>query len=213
MGTVTIAATFGAGGSVVAPAVAERLGLPLIDRAIPVRLAEKLDHPLMRALANDERAHGSPVRRLLDRAVAHSGLFVGVPTPLDHLGADRDVAATEEALRRIASSEGAVILGRAAVFVLKDRRDTLQVRLDGPVEARRRQAMAHDGLDYETACRHQEQTDRARAAYVAHFHPDEGAWEDPRHYDLMLDSTRISLDACSGIIVAAARDLFATAAG
>lgn len=213
MGTVTIAATFGAGGSVVAPAVAERLGLPLIDRAIPVRLAEKLDHPLMRALANDERAHGSTVRRLLDRAVAHSGLFVGVPTPLDHLGADRDVAATEEALRRVASSEGAVILGRAAVFVLKGRPDTLHVRLDGPIEARRRQAMVHDGLDYETACRRQEQTDRARAAYVAHFHPDEGAWEDPSHYDLMLDSTRISLDTCSEIIVAAARDLFARAAG
>jgi len=32
---VTISASFGAGGSIVGPALAERLGLPLIDRAIP----------------------------------------------------------------------------------------------------------------------------------------------------------------------------------
>jgi adenylylsulfate kinase-like enzyme len=73
--------------------------------------------------------------------------------------------------------------------------------------------MARDSLDYETARRQQEQTDRARAAYVTHFHPDEGAWEDPRHYDLTLDSTRISLETCTEIIIAAARDLFAGAAG
>jgi hypothetical protein len=35
MGTVTIAATYGSGGSAIGPAVAERLGLPFVERAIP----------------------------------------------------------------------------------------------------------------------------------------------------------------------------------
>jgi hypothetical protein len=35
MSTVTIAATHGYGGSVIGPAVAERLGLPFVERAIP----------------------------------------------------------------------------------------------------------------------------------------------------------------------------------
>ncbi|HEY0540394.1 MAG TPA: cytidylate kinase family protein, partial [Actinoallomurus sp.] len=34
-GVVTVSATFGAGGSVIGPAVAERLGKPFVDRAIP----------------------------------------------------------------------------------------------------------------------------------------------------------------------------------
>jgi cytidylate kinase len=211
MGTVTIAANFGAGGSVVAPAVAARLELPFVDRAIPVGLAERLDHPLMEALADDER-HRSAVRHLLDRAIANTGLFLGVPTPLDHLGADRHVAATEDAIRHLAESSGAVILGRAAVFVLKGRLNVLHVHLDGPVEARRRQAMAHDGLDYEAARTRQVRTDRARAAYISHFHPEAGDWQDLRHYHLTIDSTAISLDLCVEMITLAARELFASTA-
>jgi hypothetical protein len=39
---VTISAGYGAGGSVVAPEVAGRLGLPLLDRAISSRIAAQL---------------------------------------------------------------------------------------------------------------------------------------------------------------------------
>jgi hypothetical protein len=53
MGTVTIAATYGSGGSVIGPAVAERLGLPFVDRAIPSSLVEKIHEPLAAALADD----------------------------------------------------------------------------------------------------------------------------------------------------------------
>jgi hypothetical protein len=53
-----------------------------------------------------------------------------------------DVAQVELAIRRLADAGGAVVLGRAAVFILKDRPDVLHVRLDGDVEARRHAAMA-----------------------------------------------------------------------
>src|SRR5258708_120556 len=171
MAIVTIAATYGAGGSVVAPAVAERLSLPFVERAIPPALARELDAPLTAALAEDA----------------------------DHTGA---------VARGLAAAPGAVIVGRAAVFVLRGCPDTLHVRLDGPVEARRRAAMAHRKLDYESAARAQRQTDRARRAYVEHFHPQAGVWNDFRNYHLVLDSTVISLDACVDVIVRAARDLF-----
>jgi cytidylate kinase len=208
MGTVTIAAAYGAGGSVVAPQVAERLGLPLIDRAIPVTLAHELAGPLQDALAEDEHREPGPVARTLLRAIDLSGLFVGVPVPPRELGADERVAATEEALRRAADRGGAVVLGRAGVFVLRDRPDTLHVRLDGREPARRRQAMAHEGLDETTAAAQLRETDRARSAYVRHFYPGE-RWEDPANYHLWIDSTRIALDVCVDIIVAAARDVFA----
>src|SRR5437899_12329719 len=102
MGTVTIAATYGAGGSVIAPAVAERLRLPLVDRAIPLALAHDLAGPLGTALADDEHRQPGLVARTLLRAMDMSGLFVGVPIPADQLGGDDRVAVTEEALRRTA---------------------------------------------------------------------------------------------------------------
>jgi cytidylate kinase len=208
MGTVTIAATYGAGGSVIAPRVADRLGLPLIDRAIPVALARELAAPLQQALAEDEHRQPGPVGRALLRAIDLSGLFVGFPVPVRELGADERVAATEAALCHCADHGGAVVLGRAAVFVLRRRRDTLHVRLDGDRAARTRQACAHEGLDEATATVQLRDTDRARSAYVSHFYPRE-RWEDPANYHLVINSTAISLDVCVDLIVAAALDRFA----
>lgn len=210
MGTVTIAATYGCGGSVIGPAVAKRLGLPFVGRAIPASLADEIHEPLVAALA--DTAGTSVVGRLLDRALSYSGLFVGVPLTPEELGVVPDVARVELAIRRLADAGGAVVLGRAGVFILKDRPDVLHVRLDGNAEARRRAAMANLGLDFQTAARQQKRTDHARRAYVAHFYPRAGALGDPRHYHLVLDSTALSLDTCIEVIARAAQDRFAKSA-
>jgi cytidylate kinase len=211
MGTVTIAATYGCGGSVIAPAVAKKLALPFVDRAIPPALAAKIHEPLVAALADDADER-SAAGRLLTSALGYTGLFAGVPRTLEDLGVSADVAKTEEAIRHTANAGGAVILGKGGVFVLKGRPDVLHVRLDAPVEARRRAAMKRDGLDYKTASRLQHATDYARRAYISHFYPREGAWDDPRHYHMLLDSTAISLDTCVEIITRAAKDYFAQSA-
>ncbi|HET9781615.1 MAG TPA: cytidylate kinase-like family protein [Candidatus Dormibacteraeota bacterium] len=207
MGTVTISATYGAGGSVIGPAVAKRLGLPFIERAIPVALAEKIHAPLEAALADDDQP-SSRVGRLFDRVLIGSGLFVGVPPTPEELGVAPDIERTESILRKIADTTGGVILGRAGVFVLQGRPGVLHVRLNGDVGARCRAAAKRYELDLATATRQQQQTDRARLAYLEHYYPRAGAWNDPRHYHVVLDSTSISLDACVEIIVEAAQDLF-----
>jgi cytidylate kinase len=206
MGSVTIAATYGAGGSIIGPAVAERLGLPFVDRAIPTAIVEKIHEPLVSALADDSAA-GSNVGRLLNSVMSYTGLFAGVPIDADQLGVAPEVAQTEVAIRALAAAGGAVILGRAGVFVLKERPDVFHVRLDGDVEARRRAAMVHDSLDYKAAAKMQQDTDQARRTYIAHFYPRD-VWDDPRHYHMVLDSTALSSDVCIELIVRGARDLF-----
>ena len=209
MGTITIAATYGAGGSVVAPAVAKELGLPYVERAIPIEVAQQINAPLEAALADDEN-HPGPLSRVLDSVLSTSGLFVGVPPAPEELGVLPEIARTEQLIRSLADKGGAVILGRAAVFVLKGHPGVLHVRLDGDVEKRRHQAMEHSKIDYATACRLQQQADRARKAYIQHFYPRAGTWEDARNYHLVLDSTAISLDECTDLIVRAAEDMFGT---
>jgi shikimate kinase len=208
LGTVTIAATYGAGGSIIGPAVAKRLGLPFVDRAIPTGAVTKIHEPLVAALADDS-VTGSAVGRVLNNALSYTGLFAGIPRPAEELGVEPAVAHTEVAIRKLANGGGAVILGRAGVFVLKDHPDVLHVRLDGETEARRRAAMVHERVDYRIAAKQQQEIDQARRAYVAHFYPRAGAWDDPRHYHLVLDTTAISIEASVDIITLAARDLFA----
>src|SRR5260370_22956652 len=193
MGTVTIAATYGAGGSIIGPAVAEGLGLPFVDRAIPTAIVERIHEPVVSALA-DVATAGSNVGRLLNSVLSYTGLFAGVPINAHQLGVAPEVAQTEVAIRALAATGGAVILGRAGVFVLKERNDVFHVRLDGDVEARRRAAMAHDGLDHRAAVKLQQHTDHARRVYVAHFYPRAGRRDDPRPHHMVLDSSAIPSD-------------------
>src|SRR5450759_2396974 len=133
MATVTIAATFGSAGSIIGPAVAKRLSLPFVDRAIPPALAEKIHEPLVAALANDAE-ETSAVGRLLNSALGYTGLFAGVPRSAEDIGVNADVAQSEAVIRRLAAG----IRGRAGVVVLKGHPVAFHVRRDGPVEARRR---------------------------------------------------------------------------
>jgi cytidylate kinase len=98
-----------------------------------------------------------------------------------------------------------VILGRAGAIVLRDVPAALHVRLTGPEERRIAQGMALEGVDRETAERHVEETDRARAAYVRHFYRCDA--RDAALYHLVIDSTAIPLDACADLVVEAAQAL------
>src|SRR5207248_1109456 len=51
---VTVAALYGVGGSVIGPRVAERLGVPFLDRAIPRSVAERAGLPEAAVAQADE---------------------------------------------------------------------------------------------------------------------------------------------------------------
>jgi cytidylate kinase len=200
MPLVTLSASYGAGGSEVGPALAERLGVPFLDRAIPREVADRLAVPIADAQRHDQ-SDGTVVGRAL-RDLAPIGAMYGSPS-LVVIDDDGYRSTTEEVIRAHAADDGAVILGRAAAIVLGAEPGALHVRLDGPRERRVEQAMRLEGIDRETAERRQAHTDRARNAYVRHFYRCDPC--DRTLYHLMIDSTRLPLDACIDVILAATR--------
>jgi cytidylate kinase len=193
---ITISASYGAGGSWIGPQVAERLGYRFVDRAIPVQVAERLGVPVDRAEAHDEAAH-SRLAYLLSRLPNTAGVVLPEATN------ESFCRETEALLREVADAGDAVVLGRAAAIVLRDRPQALHVRLDGPEEARIAQAMRVEEIDEEAARDRQRGSDRARMAYVKHFYDADP--RDPRYYQLVLDSTALPLEACVELIVTAAK--------
>jgi len=198
---VAMSAAFGAGGSIVGPRLAERLGLPFVDRAIPAAVAGALAIPLEEALGHDDRAsHG--VARLLASMGQATNLYgvqlLGGGDSAD----DEDLLklTTELVLWRVAATTGGVVLGRAASLVLAEYPQAFRVRLDGPVEARVARAMAHDHLDEATARRRQRESDMARDAYARHLYG--AAMTDPSHFHLYVDATAIDLDTCTDLLEA-----------
>jgi hypothetical protein len=203
MGVVTISAAYGAAGAEIAPAVADRLGLPFHDRAIPAQVAGRLGVPLSEAEANDET-----VVRGVWRLVASLGTMpdpVGGVMPTSALPDERAYRQqTERVLIEIAEGAGGVVLGRAAALVLGHRAGALHVRLDGPEERRLEAAVARSGRPWDDVRREMEVMDRTREAYVRHFYRC-----DPRsakHYHLVIDSTAMSVGAVVDLIVTAAGD-------
>lgn len=202
MGVVTVSATFGCGGAEIAPAVAQRLGLDFHDRVIPARVAVRLGVPVEQAEANDES-----VLRGLWRLIVSLGSMpdpVGGVLPTATLPDERAYRLqTDRVLTEIADGAGGVVLGRAAAVVLRDRMDTLHVRLDGPEDRRLTAAVAHLGRPEEEVRRELLAADRTRAAYVRHYHRVDPA--DSRLYHLVVDSTTLDHGTVVDLVVAAAR--------
>ena len=196
---VTISASYGAGGSRIGPAVAQRLGVEFLDRAIPTRVADRLGCSLDDAFAHDESL-GDAIGRLassfallpeLAGAMVQAGVFAGEDYRRE----------TETLIREHASEGGAVILGRAAAVILRDHPDAVHVRLDGPPQRRVAQAMELEGFSKSDAERLRRDGDRAREAYVRHFYGCDA--RDPALYHLVIDSTTLPTEVVVEVIAAA----------
>jgi cytidylate kinase-like protein len=199
---VTISAAYGAGGSLIGPRVAERLGVPFLDRAIPVSVADHLEAP--REGLSQRAVPRDLFRRWLPSFAPAAHLFAGTATSDDPttMSENEFRLATERILHEY-SDAGAVILGRAAAVVLRDEPGALHVRLDGPADRRIGQAMVVLGVDRPTAERELKIADRARETYVERWYGVDP--HDPRIYDLVINSTRMSVDDCVELIVLAAK--------
>lgn len=204
---VTISASYGSGGSEIGPRLAERLGVPFLDRAIPVSVAERLEIPVQEAMDREEVAPSTFSRWLTHFAPAVQ-MFAGavvLPEPTGNPADDEALrAATEQVLREYASAgSGAVILGRAGAVVLAGIPGALHVRLDAPQQARVRQAARLRGIDERTAAKELRASDTARETYVRHWYGLDP--RDPALYHLVLDSTALALEGCVELIAQAAR--------
>lgn len=208
---ITISADYGAGGSIVAPAVADQLGLQLLDRAISVEVAAQLQ------VSVQEAELGAPKLRLADR-------FLSLLAPLSSgvLGAGTDAAPPDavplpdeaaafrqqtEQIIRAALPAGAVVLGRAGAAALRQEPGVLRVRLFGPPERRLAQAIAAEQIDWETARTRMGHVDAAREQYIWRLYRISAA--DPSLYHLQIDSTVINLVTCTELIVQTYRSLVA----
>jgi hypothetical protein len=204
---VTLSASYGAHGDKVGRALAERLDLPFVDRAIPASVAHQLAESSDVAESLDDPAPSRWERIAMGFANATTPMGPSqlpaevIETP------ERFRSANEAMLREISDTTGAVILGRAGMAVLGKRPDVLCVRLDGPAEARIAHVVAQ-GVDEESARKGQREVDRARDAYARVFF--NVRQDDPRLYHVILDSTALSVEACVDMIMRAAGDRFGT---
>ncbi|HEX2381804.1 MAG TPA: cytidylate kinase-like family protein [Acidimicrobiales bacterium] len=196
---VTLSATYGAGGSVIGPLLARRLGLPFADRLIPAR-----DKPVAPSGegVDEEEAQGEPRRSFFAR-LANLNAALNLPAPRDPEDLRDHVRdRVEESIGALASDGGAVLLGRSGQIVLARHPGAFHVRLDGPPERRAHRGALWEGIDLRAARARLIETDEARARYTRRLYQHDPA--DPTLYHVVLDVTVLSAAVCVELVAAAA---------
>jgi cytidylate kinase len=201
---ITVSATYGAGGSVVAPLLARRVGLPFADRLIEARNAPAApsEEGVTKAELEEEP------RRSFFARLAQVNVGLNLPAPRDpddlrdHV---RDRVAAS--IKALAAEGGAVILGRAGQVVLAYHPRTFHVRLDGPPERRAARGAMWEGIDLETAHARMKETDEARARYTRRLYQRDPA--DPSLYHLVVDPTVLDLEVGVDMLARAAESFWA----
>jgi cytidylate kinase len=186
--TIALSREAGANGSLVARAVGERLGWQVYDRELLQRVAEDMRVRTGLVESVDERRKGwfqEYLQAFSCAPQASEGAYV------------RHLLQTILAL----STHGeCVIVGRGAAQALPAA-TTLRVRLVGAREDRIRTIRQRLGLSPEEAARWVTNTDAERDRFIRErFHKDPN---DPRGYDLILNTSRFSVAACAELIIEA----------
>lgn len=205
---VTISRQLGSGGDEIAALVAQRLGVPLLDREVISRAAQVagVSEDALRAA---ER-HTSLLSRMLESLGKFGAAGGGEGVALEGLSSTMLLttsadfrALLERVLREIAATEPAVILGHAAQIALRDMPGTLHVFIHAPAEFRAAHLARVEGVPLAQARREIEASDRERVRfYQSAYHVN---WYDLRLYDLALDTSVIGLHRAAELIAEVAR--------
>jgi cytidylate kinase len=184
---ITISREYGAGGSELGRAVAARLDFACWDQELVHAIAESTgaSERLLRSL--DEHARNA-LEDMLD------GILLGVEyTETEYLRELMRVVHT------IANHGAAVIIGRGAGFMLRDK-GVLRVRVICPLALRIEHLMLRHGWSAATARRQIERVDRDRASFNRHHYRRTGG--DPYDYDVVINTAQLDLERAAGIVVA-----------
>jgi cytidylate kinase len=200
MRAVTISREYGSGGGEIARRLAARLGWQLVDHEVVARVARELGMSVNEAAEHDERAESFAERLLTDLQAIEPNVLVTPPLARPH-----DAQAYHHAVCRVVEAAvevgPVVIVGRAGQMALAKRRDTLHARIVAPIAQRIRYIARREGLDEAGARARIQQKETGRARYLwmfYHCRPD-----DPRLYDLIVNTGVLSLDDAVALIALA----------
>ena len=101
-------------------------------------------------------------------------------------------------MHELADQGNVVIQGRAGQVVLKDRLDTLHVRVIAPKDVRVARIAQRLGITMECAQAQVEASDRWRSNYLRRFY--KLRWDDPSPYHLVLNTAHLTVEQAGEII-------------
>lgn len=199
---ITVAITDGACAEQVARGAADRLGYRYINDQVIDLAAEKagVDAKAVGSVEHSESVVSRILRVLSTASYAEPSLtYVPVPV-VDERPEYRGLI--QQVVRSIAADGKVVIGAHAASMVLAGAPNLLRVFVTAPPETRVDRLVQERGVSAAEARREVEHTDRERKQYFERFFKLSA--EQPTHYDLVINTEVLPVDAAINMIAVAA---------
>jgi hypothetical protein len=185
--------------------VSDRLGFRYVDEEIIAIAAGK--EGLDPALIADAERRRTLLGRLLE-GLGHDGLaeassgFIS-PEPSEFRRSDDFRALITDAIHETARLGDVVIVAHAASMALAGRNDVLRVLITASPDTRARRLMEGGQAHEAGASKMVKDSDAGRADYLRRFYRVDR--ELPTHYDLVINTDLLGLEASANVVIGVAR--------
>lgn len=190
---ITISREYGSGGHQIGEAIAKRLNIPFYDRELISLVAKD---------SNFSETFISQNEQKLPTSLLYQMIMQDYEAPLDKSLSYDDAlfVAQSRVIRRLASEQSCVIVGRCADYILRDRPNTINIFLFADMPHKTARAIAEYGIAPAQAPAIIASTDKARKEHYYHYTGRQ--WGDSRNYAISFDTGKIPVDRISDIITA-----------
>ena len=187
---ITISRQFGTGGHEIGAELARRLGVKLLDKQILNEVAARIN-------AVEEAVEKIEARNPLWRD-DFTNFYRNYMANAEYNGQEQDQTshalfrAQAEAIRRIASEESCVIVGRCGFDIFADHPNALKIFVHSSIDCRKRRiAVKYDISEHDAAAMIVD-NDYSRELYTKTFTGRD--WTDATNYDISLDVRKFGVN-------------------
>lgn len=191
---VTITREFGSMGRPIARRLSELLQIEFYDRDIIEETARQMNLPLS-VVSNNEECQG--------------GEYAKMSSPLGKFSSEKQneiFRVQSEIIKKLATKESCVIVGRCAEFILRDFKNCLNIYIYSPYEKRIENCVQKLGMEEDVAIRMIMEVDKARKKFhkkYTNYYP-----MDLNNRQLMIDSSFFGVEGTARVVAQIVKDKF-----
>ena len=195
---ITINRQFGTGGHEVGAAIAERLGVKLLDKQILQAVARKfdIDQEVVKKLEARNMSWWDDFTQFYRSYMIDNQYQDLGPEITSH----ELFEAQASVIKQIAAEESCVVIGRCAFDIFKNHPNSLKIFIHSPEEKRIRRIVEKYGVSPDDAKLMIVDNDYTRELYTKTFTGSE--WYDARNYDITLDVSKFGLNGSVDYLMA-----------
>lgn len=191
---ITISRQFASMGRTIAQHLSQKLNINFLDRDIVALTSQRTGLSKKVVSHHDENTRSGFLMR------TNYFFNLGVYSLTDEI-----YEIQKSIIIDFADKESCIIVGRNSDYILKDRPHVLNVYIYAPIEKRLQNCINNLNMDEKTAMASIKQVDEARERFRK-YHCPKGT-DEFAYRDLMIDSSKFTIDECADIIAHAAEKI------